>query len=279
MHILTKVFVLFAAVLSIMLSALTISYTINTDQIVSNYNGAIQAKEVAEESLRAQTAQHELVSRDKDAEIQDLRNQLQTTTQQMRDLGATNSGLQTSLRAAQANEAAANRRVQGSLEATKAQAMIIEAYKDEVTSLRDKELDARERMLQLEEALSNERSRIQVLEANSRALQEQIANIQNPNKRSGDANNEPFELTGSPVRGMVQSVRFDSAMGEYVVQVNLGQNDRVTKNTILQVVRGGEYIGQAVVISSDLNASTARMTLLQPGKLVQNGDSVATKLD
>lgn len=280
MHILTKVFVLFAAVLSIMLSALTISYTINTDQIVSNYNDALASAEVASESLRAQTAQHELVSREKDSEIQSLRSQLQANTSSMRDLESANGRLQTDLRGVQADKAAADRRVQGALEATKAQALIIEAYKNEVTQLRNNELQAREQMLQLEERLSNEISRIQVMEASNRALQEQIANLQGvgskPTPTGGPT--EPQEIPGGVIRGLVQNVTFDSAMGQYVVQINLGQNDRVNRNNKLIITRGSEYIADVVVISSDLNVSTARVTLLQPGKVVQTGDTVVSKL-
>ncbi|MCL4220122.1 MAG: hypothetical protein KJZ65_02010 [Phycisphaerales bacterium] len=280
MHILTKVFVLFAAVLSIMLSALTISYTINTDQIVSNYNDALASAEVASESLRAQTAQHELVSREKDSEIQSLRAQLQANTAAMRDLESANGRLQTDLRGVQADKAAADRRVQGALEATKAQALIIEAYKNEVTQLRNNELQAREQMLQLEERLSNEISRIQVMEASNRALQEQIANLQGVGSRPAQTGGptEPQEIPGAVIRGLVQNVTFDSAMGQYVVQVNLGQNDRVNRNNKLIITRGNEYIADVVVISSDLNVSTARVTLLQAGKVVQAGDTVVSKL-
>lgn len=278
MHILTKVFVLFAAVLSIMLSALTISYTINTDQIVSNYNDALASAEVAAESLRAQTAQHELVSREKDSEIQGLRSQLQSNTASMRDLESANARLQTDLRGVQADKAAADRRVQGALEATKAQALIIEAYKNEVTDLRNKELQSREQMLQLEERLSNEISRIQVLEASNRALREQIA-APKPAAGSGAGEpTEPQEIPGGVIRGLVQNVTFDSAMGQYVVQINLGQNDRVNRNNKLIITRGNQYIADVVVISSDLNVSTARVTLLQPGKVVQSGDTVVSKL-
>ncbi|KAA0215811.1 MAG: hypothetical protein DYG94_06545 [Leptolyngbya sp. PLA3] len=280
MHILTKVFVLFAAVLSIMLSALTISYTINTDQIVSNYNDALASAEVAAESLRAQTAQHELVSREKDSEIQGLRAQLQANTATMRDLEADRTRLQTDLRGVQADKAAADRRVQGALEATKAQALIIEAYKDEVTQLRNNELQAREQMLQLEERLSNEISRSQVLEANIRALQEQIANPPKTGAGQTDTGDlsEPQEIPGGVIRGLVQNVTFDSAMGQYVVQINLGQNDRVNRNNKLIITRGSAYIADVVVISSDLNVSTARVTLLQPGKVVQTGDTVVSRL-
>lgn len=280
MHILTKVFVLFAAVLSIMLSALTISYTINTDQIVSSYNDALASKEVAEDSLRAQTAQHELVSREKDQTIENLRSQVQFATMQMRELESANARLQTELRAAKADAAAADRRVQGALEATKAQALIIEAYKDEVTGLRNKELDAKNQMLALEDRLSNVLAQVQVLEANNRALQEQIAGIKNQTKSASGGETGPVELTGPVVRGVVQNVAYDAAMGEYLVQINLGQNDRVNRNTKLYVTRGSnQWVADIVVVNSDLNVSTARVTLQQQGLTVQTGDNVVSRMD
>ncbi|GAB4384253.1 MAG: hypothetical protein Kow0022_06280 [Phycisphaerales bacterium] len=271
---------LFAAVLSIMLSALTISYTINTDQIVSSYNDALASKEVAEDALRAQTAQHELVSREKDQTIESLRSQVQFATMQMRELESANARLQTELRAARADAAAADRRVQGALEATKAQALIIEAYKDEVTGLRNKELDAKNQMLALEDRLSNVLAQVQVLEANNRALQEQIAAIKNQAKSGSGGATGPVELTGPVVRGVVQNVAYDAAMGEYLVQINLGQNDRVNRNTKLYVTRGtNQWVADIVVVSSDLNVSTARVTLQQQGLTVQTGDNVVSRMD
>jgi len=275
---LTKVFVLFAAVLSIMLSALTISYTINTDQIVSKYNDALAAKEVAEESLRAQAAQHELVSRDKDAEIQSLRAQQQQIALEMRDLESENARLQTELRGARAEEAAANRRVQGALEATKAQALIIEAYKEEVTELRRNELATREQMLELEERLSDELARAQVAEATIRALRETIANISTEGSGGQTGAEVVSEIPGPVIRGTVQSVAFDSDMGEYIVQINLGENDRVTRNKKLFVVRGSKFIADIVTMKTDLNHSTARVVFLEPGELVQAGDEVKSRL-
>ena len=43
MHILTKVFVLFAAVLSIMMAALAISFSVNADRILADYDAGPRA--------------------------------------------------------------------------------------------------------------------------------------------------------------------------------------------------------------------------------------------
>lgn len=56
MHILTKVFIVFAAVLSLVLAALTMAYSVNADAIVSKYNDAQKAAAAAQASQQAATA-------------------------------------------------------------------------------------------------------------------------------------------------------------------------------------------------------------------------------
>ncbi|MBX3323940.1 MAG: hypothetical protein KF757_13230 [Phycisphaeraceae bacterium] len=280
MHILTKVFVLFAAVLSILLSALTISYTINTDMIVSSFADARAAQENAEESLRAQAAQASLVNQEKESEIQSLRAQLTAATQEMRTLEAESARLQTDVRGARADAAAANRRVQGALEATKAQALIIDAYKNEVTKLRNDELATREQMLQMEERLSNIESQKQVLEVTVRALREEIASIKDPRSigQGIAADAPPTEISGPIITGIVQAVTLDADTGDSIVQINLGQNDRVQRNTLVNIVRGSEFVCQVVITRTDLNVSTGRVINLRPGAIVRAGDTVKSRL-
>lgn len=279
-HILTKVFVLFAAVLSILLSALTISYTINTDTIVSSYADARAAQENAEESLRAQTARAALVSQEKESEIQSLRAQIAAATQEMRQLESESARLQTEVRGAQADAAAANRRVQGAVEATKFQAQIIEAYKNEVTTLRTTELATREQLLQMEERLSNLESQKQVIEAQNRSLQEQIEQIRTGGSTgiAGGGFDSPTPIPGSPVRGIVQNVTLDSDTGDYIVQVNLGQNDRMQRNVLIHVVRGSEFVCDLVITRADINVSTGRVINMRPGASVRAGDAVTSRL-
>jgi hypothetical protein len=279
-HILTKVFVLFAAVLSILLSALTISYTINTDMIVSSYADARAAQENAEESLRAQTAQASLVNQEKEAEIQSLRSQLTASTQEMRTLEAESARLQTDVRGARADASAANRRVQGALEATKAQALIIDAYKNEVTKLRNDELATREQMLQMEERLSNVESQKSVLEVTIRALREEIAALASGGTGTGGSEDlgPPTEIAGPVITGIVQNVTLDSDTGDSIVQINLGQNDRMRRNALVNVVRGSEFICAVVITRTDLNVSTGRVVNLRPGAVVRVGDTVKSRL-
>jgi hypothetical protein len=200
----------------------------------------------------------------------------------MRDIERNAAQLQTDLRSAQAESAAANRRVQGALEATKAQALIIEAYKDEVSTLRNNELQAREDMLQLEERLSDLGSQNEVQVATIRSLREQIEAIQHPETQTSSdevdlVNAAP--ITGSVIRGSVQAVTQDSSTGRTLAQISLGQNDRMRRNVRVYIVRGSEFIADLVITRTDLNVSTGIVTNLRPGAQVRQGDEVKTRLD
>ena len=53
MHILTKILVVFAAVLSLALAALTSSYAMNRDTITSGFNNAIAERDKAKANAKA----------------------------------------------------------------------------------------------------------------------------------------------------------------------------------------------------------------------------------
>lgn len=281
MHILTKVFVLFAAVLSIMLSALTISYTINTDQIVSNYNDAQEAAETARTSLAAQSARHGSVVQNKDTEIASLRAQIAATTNTMHEIERNAAQLESDVRTAQADAAAANRRVQGALEATKAQALIIEAYKNEVSILRDNELATRGQLLELEERLSDVTSISEVHVATIRALREQLEGQKTGSTAVAAGEIDPTtarELPGAIIRGSVQSVAFDSDSGRYICQINLGENDRMSRGVKVNIVRDNMFIGELIITRTDLNVATGFVYNMTPNTIVRQGDEIKSRL-
>ncbi len=56
MHVLTKVLVVFAAILSVALSALVIAYAVNTDRIAADYGNMLRARQVAAEASARQPA-------------------------------------------------------------------------------------------------------------------------------------------------------------------------------------------------------------------------------
>ncbi|RMH25725.1 MAG: hypothetical protein D6692_10330 [Planctomycetota bacterium] len=284
MHILTKVFVLFAAVLSILLAALSISYTVNADRITADYRNAMAAKEKAEADRAAFAATQGQQLAAMEESLQASRNELATREADIRRLEAANTELRINLRQAEAARESITAKIAELGIAVETQAKIIDEYKTELSRLRQAELDYRDEKIDIEKQLSDLESQVIVYEQVKRALDEQIEDLRRSLAMAQNGGVEPtqartaVELTGPIVRGRVDQVRTDPATGQMLVQVNLGSNDRLRENTRLYVHRGSTYLGELVVFQVDLNHAVGRMSYTVDGMNVRVDDQVLSRI-
>lgn len=286
MHILTKVFVLVASLLSVLMAALTITYSVSADRITRDYDVLESRVTAAQNALTAQADQHGRAIDDLRGEASNLRNELASRDATIREIQAERNALIIDLRRAQEEAASATGQLAQFGVTTETQTRLIESYKDEVALLRDNELRNREQKLDLEDKLADLQSQVQVFQQSQRALQEQLVEAQNELTRArggvvSDTSRSgiPFEASGPTVRGEVEQVRTDPRTGDVIVHVNLGSNDRMAENVKLYVDRNGrEYIGELVLDTVDLNHAIGRMTFVKSGARVREGDRVSSKL-
>jgi hypothetical protein len=281
-HILTKVFIVFAAVLSLILAALTMAYSVNADAITQKYSDALQEANTARASQQAATAEYS----DANAALQ---RQLAEQQSLNADLDARNADLvreNTLLLArgqqAESRAAAIENQIGDSLQTTKAQAAVIESYRQELAKLRESELGLRRGSLELEDRVNDLASQNEVYEQTIRALREQVASAQRQAELAmsgagAGTGNEPYEASGPVIRGRVTRVSNDPATGQPLVQVDLGSNDRVAENMQLHVGRGNDFIATLVVVRTDLQSSVARVAMSDGQQNVQPGDLVVSR--
>lgn len=287
MHILTKVFVVLAAVLSLMLAAATMIYANNAETVRQAYVDADLARTLSERTLAAQADMHARDSATLLGEIEAREQQNADLRADMESLKIENDRLR---RDAQEAEVA-RERIEGRISqlgvASRTQATLIESYKDEVSTLRDMELRFRDERLQLEDVVADQSSQLEVLLQENRALQEQLAAVRADletaktggsvaSKTAGPAT--PVQLSGPPIFGSVQAVEVEAATGKTLVQVDLGANDRVRENVKLLVFRGDTFVANLVLKRVDLQDSLGEIVLLAPGLDVRAGDRVTTRL-
>lgn len=286
MHILTKVFVLFAAVLSVLMAALAISYTANAGRIVDDYNDMKSAVTAAKES---EAAQRSIFDRELEAKAQLIETQRQQIAElegTVRDLDARHS--EAVVRAEQARHDADSIRGQISqaLVATGTQAKIIDSYRDELQELRVAELRWKGEKLDIEDEMADMESRIRVYEQTQRSLREQLAAAQQEIEvlrrggavAAGGRATGPVEIQGPAIRGVVQVVRQDTN-GSTFVQISLGQRDHVGANNKLYLVRGTRFLGEVVVEEPDVNTSVGRVINLSSSDIkIREGDTVLSRL-
>lgn len=285
MHILTKVFVLFAAVLSILMAALSISYTVNADRVVMDYRNAMaRADQAANDRDSIRSSASQLVA-SKEEELNSARDELASRNADIRRLEAANSELRIGLRSAESARESITAKIAELGVAVETQARIIDEYKNELSRLRRAELDYRDERLDIEKQLSDLESQVIVYEQVKRALEEQLTEVRTTlasASTGGAANNatriSPAEVPGPQIRGSVDQVTNDPATGQLLVKINLGSNDRVRENSRLYVHRGQTYLGELVVFQVDLNHAIARMSYTVPGQDIRASDSVLSRL-
>lgn len=285
MHILTKVFVLFAAVLSILLAALSISYTVNADRVTADYRDALSRADNAANDLAAVKSTSSNLIAAKEEELSAARDELATREADIRRLEAANSELRIGLRSAESARESITTKIAELGVAVETQAKIIDDYKNETSRLRRAELDYRDERIDLEKQLSDLESQVIVYEQVKRALEEQLTEIQTAladatsgGRTTAAGRATPIEIPGAPVRGTIDQVTTDPATGQMLVKINLGTNDRVRENSKLYVHRGNTYLGELVVFQVDLNHAIGRMAYTVPGQSIRADDSVLSRL-
>ncbi len=283
MHILTKVFVLFAAVLSIMMAALAISYSVNADRVTADYRDMMAKADTAIADQAAQKAAHGQAQAALEENLNGLRDELASRDADTRRLEAANSELRIALRQAEAGRESITSKIAQLGVTTETQARIIDEYKTELDRLRTAELSYRDEKIDLEKSLSDLESQVIVYEQVKRALQEQIEEMRialnNPGgTNAADGTDMATEISGPLIRGSIDEVRNDPSSGDTLVKVNLGTNDRLRENTRLYIHRGNNYLGELVIFTVDLNHAVGRVAYTAANQSIRAGDQVMSKL-
>lgn len=286
MHILTKVFVLFAAVLSILMAALAISFSVNADRILADYDKQLERATSADNSLKAYKGVQSQEKASLEKDIVRLQDELASRDANTRRLEASNSELRIGLRQAESERVSITSKIAQLGVTTETQATIISEYKDELSRLRQDELSYRDEKIDLEKQLGDLESQVIVYEQVKRALQEQLEEVRrlvdNPGSTATVAfnnTNRAAEIPGAPISGRIDEVRTDPNTGDLLVKINLGTNDRISNNARMYAHRNNStYLGELVVFRVDMNHAVARVAYTAPGQNIREGDQVLSKL-
>lgn len=281
MHILTKVFVLIASILSVVMASLAVSYAANANAIKADYANAISAKEAAEGSNAMNADAYTRLQTNLQKDVARLQQEKTNLEESIRENEARISELTIELRQATAARDSLDGKIAQLGVTAQTQAELIREYKGEVSRLRDGELDWRNQKLDLEAALSDSQSKLGVFEQVNRSLQEQLRDA--VAEATGGTTSDPvaseITISGPQIRGEVQEVRVEPATGNLIVRISLGTNDRVTENAKLYLNREGRtYLGDVVIFETDLDHAIGRVRNLQAGQEIRIGDQVWSSL-
>jgi DNA repair exonuclease SbcCD ATPase subunit len=284
-HILSKIFVVVAAVLSVLLSGLTMAYAVNADRVLADYSAEQARRQSAEGNLRAETEGASVERSRLNASISDLNNALAARDSQIRELQTGVAREIAAKRDAQSQRDEILNKTKVLEETSRTQAKLLEGYRTEVTSLRDSEVVFRQRELELEDRINDLESQREVLEQTMRALQEQLSEVrttlagaQTGSTSSAGAAARPFVDSGTLITARIEKIEKDPASGALYATINAGTNDRIRDNMQLYIGRNNEFIGHLIITKTDLNHAIGRIDLLGRSVAVQSGDTVLSRL-
>lgn len=278
MHAATKILVVFVALLSIFLSALTISYASNADAIVKSLRDAeAKARAAADEArLQIQQASTERASLMADKEA----------------LSASKAGLErevTTLSNERASLLAEGERLRAASLGKEGQITqlqttnqtlsdLISAMRDEVVGLREDLLRGSRREIELADRINDLESQNEVLDQNVRALREQLVAMQSQNAGGGGISQLGGLGQARPIRGFVLETRPNPAGGMLAV-IDVGSNNGVSMNQELNIVRGNEFLAKLIITRVEPQRAIGTINTLGRQVSVQPNDLVLSRLD
>lgn len=285
MHGLTKVLVVLAAVLSILLSALVIAHAVNSDRIAADYTNAVQARQAAESALAIERSgaanernQSTLAKTNLENDIQQRDTKIRQLEEERVTLIADKKGAETSRDSIQSKIAELG-------ETVKTQQTLIASYREEVTQLRRNELASKQQRLEMEDRISDLESQRDVLTQNYRAVQEQLnearlaaANAAGGVTGSAAGSSQPIVWNGPQIAGRVEAIEKDAATGGTLARISLGSNNGVVKNMQFYVIRDGNFVNNLQVQQPDLKDSIAKVLFTDATREIRVGDQVVTRI-
>lgn len=273
MHVLTKIFVVFASFLSVLLVALTVAYASNAGKIVNEVEGLRTENRSLTQQRALDNATRDEALRSIEVEREELRDQLVQRNKQILDLQQEAANLRADLAEAKHETDQAQSKLTQLTAANNTMAAVNDRLTAEVDRRREEQLALERRNIELQDQINDLSSNLDVTQSLVEKLQEQLAAAQGPQGDEAEAQAAP------PVQvfGRVTSVR-RLETGETLVQIDLGSSDQLRDGHELYIVRGADYIGTIRLQNVDVNASVGRVIQLRTGREIQVEDTVQTPM-
>lgn len=279
MHIVTKILVVLAAMLSVLLAALTMAFSFNADRITTSYRDMVTQKNATESASRAAVAEA-------GAQLQALRDQIASRDQQInelqRQLGEqrqANTLLETRARAAEVARDSMQQQMGQFRETISSMTNLVAVLREEVSGLRTEGLALRRRSIELEDRNSELVGQNEVLSQDLRAVRETLAQMQLDRESTAAGVAATEVVTGPLIQGRVLEVTRDPATGHLLARVSVGANDRIRDNMTLHVVRDGQqFIGKITIMTTDLQYAIGRFDSIGQATQVSVNDMVLSRL-
>jgi len=275
-HIITKIFVVFAAILSILLAALSVAYSTNADRIVAGYKEAESRAAAAHATASEANSKAGASVTDMQAKIDELEAQLRERDDDLTDFERDNQRLLAETKQAEAASVSVMSKIDQLGATVSTQASIVKSLQDEVKERRAEGLRFIQREIELTDRISDLSGQLEVAIETNRALQEQMQELRDTYGGGSVAGGTRGSQNDSSaaVRARITEIRRDPGSGNLLAAIDAGSNDRIREGMELTISRRGSFVGKLVVNSVSLNTAVGSVDTLNREVNVEPGDLV-----
>jgi hypothetical protein len=275
-HVLTKIFIVLVALLSVLLVPLVVVYSYNENSYQAKYQAAEAKAAAARAALDSSQAANAAVVVRKDVQIQELdaaaRELQRQTDRQITDLRRMESEL------IEAQSVDTDMRAQLSTLATAVDAgqKLLDVLIEDLGALRKSALTSERQKVELDEALRDALAKLDAADEARRALQEELHRLKDDHADAmgtlqmyvqqfgnlddavvaGAFRERPLEYDlDAKIIGV--SRRADRTFAD----IDVGSRDGVKEGNVLTIGHGGQFIARLRIVEVDINRSTGIVEL------------------
>jgi TolA-binding protein len=277
-HIVTKILMVFCAILSLLLAALTMAFAANASAIRASVAHEQQLRVAAQTEKGLSDAALGQARETYRSKLAATESQLKSLNEQVAQLQAERTRLNSDLQRATSDASSIRGQIAQQAATIETQTQLIKNYRDEVLSLRDANLTNERRAIELTDRVNELEGIREVLDQNVRALKEQLEearlNMQSAQASGGSvggagganasgvstmaARSAPREMSGPVVRARITEV-FPSPAGDTMVVIDEGANRGIREGTLMNVTRGDQWLGALVITTVEPTRAVGKM--------------------
>ena len=286
-HVLTKIFIVLVTLLAIALVPLVVVYATNENTFRTRFLEADNAARLANQQAAAALQSFQAREAQLQETINDYSRGLSDCERAIAECEAEKGSISGRLLTAQSEATAAQRTYQTLAKSLETNSDLNTTLVEDVRRLRSRALIAERQKVELDEALRDVQSQLQVAVAARRALQEELQRLKDEHHASLSHIDEYVARYGSldlvadhGDRGLAPDRDLDATIVDIsrkpdrtLVEIDAGSRDGVRPGWIMTVGDEGNFIGKLQIIEVDINRSTGVLSLEDAGRgLAEIGD-------
>lgn len=286
MHVLTKIFIVLVSLLAVLLVPLVVVYAHNEDSFKSRFESSSAQAAVANQNLESSRIAGAQREADLQLQIQELSAANQAASREREAASADLRRLQVALGELTNQQTSVTSNLTTISTAIKTAQDLIDSLLTEVRTMRAEAADAERRVVQLDEALRDKTSQLDVAVAARRALQEELQQLKedhaNALQQVEQYATKFGRLDQKSATAPAATVDLDATVlnvrrtnEQTLAEINAGSRDGLRQGWVLMIGRAGNFLGNLRIIAVDVNRATGVVEKEDPatGK-VEPGDRV-----